>query len=133
MTLGRRFLRRLYRRIGALAARVRLVVGRSDARRRRRRGFVAVAEDTGRFYRAFLRPRRRCGRGRPPRPRCSARPSRCSRRCATARASGDDLPAAEMLAIAVADRVGGPGIGRVLVDAASTSCDATRHRRARTS
>ena len=110
-TLGPRFLDAPVPAHGRVA-RTRSCSSPQDARRRSA-GFVAVvARHTGRFYREFLSTRRLvAGSGREragPAPRAEAG---LGDACGTAPTVPDDLPAAEVLAIAVAARAEGRGVG----------------------
>jgi ribosomal protein S18 acetylase RimI-like enzyme len=114
-TLGPDFLTRLYRRIvrspGAFAQ-----VATDDVSPVL--GFTAAAVDTGRLYREFVRHD-----GIAAGLRAAPRLLRSWRRVLeTLRYPGGatDLPAAEILAVAVDERAGGRGLGRALVDAATT-------------
>lgn len=109
-TLGRPFLARLYRRIVRSRRSFLLVADDAGVPV----GFVAGSEDVGELYRAFL-----VRDGVPAALRAFPRVLRSARRVVeTLRypAGGTDLPAAELLAIAVAPDSRGRGIGRALVD-----------------
>lgn len=112
-TLGEGFLRRLYARI-ARSRRAFLVVA-EDAEGVQ--GFIAVAEDTGRLYREFL-----LRDGVPAALAAAPRAVRSFRGVwETLRygvSTDEDLPAAEVLAVAVAGRASGRGIGGDLLGAA---------------
>jgi ribosomal protein S18 acetylase RimI-like enzyme len=112
VTLGPRFLARLYRRI-ALSPSAVLVVAESGDRIV---GFVAAASSTRRLYGEFLR-RDAVPAGLAAAPAALRAPRRVWE---TLRyGSGDgDLPAAEVLSIAVAANAGGRGIGGALLAAA---------------
>jgi ribosomal protein S18 acetylase RimI-like enzyme len=119
-TLGPDFLTRLYRRIarspGAFAE-VTTADGDPTVA-----GFAAAAIDTGRLYREFVRHD-----GVSAGLRAAPRLLRSWRRALeTLRypASATDLPAAEILAVAVDECAGGRGLGRALVDAATAELHA---------
>lgn len=110
-SLGRPFLARLYRRI-VRAPRSFLLVADDDGRTV---GFVAGSEDVGALYRSFL-----LHDGVVAALRALPRIVRSARRVfETLRYPAGDtgLPAAELLAIAVAPDARGHGTGRALVDA----------------
>jgi ribosomal protein S18 acetylase RimI-like enzyme len=109
VTLGPRFLARLYRRIARSPAAV-LLVAEADGRVV---GFVAAATSTRRLYGEFLR-RDGLTAGLTALPAILRSPRRVWE---TLRyGSGqDDLPSAEILAIAVAREVGGRGTGGALL------------------
>lgn len=112
VTLGHRFLARLYRRIARSPGSV-LLVAEADGRVV---GFVAATTSTRRLYAEFLRH--------------DAVPAALAAAPAVLRApmrawetlrygaGHDDLPAAEVLSIAVADDASGRGIGGALLAAA---------------
>jgi ribosomal protein S18 acetylase RimI-like enzyme len=110
-TLGHPFLARLYRRI-VRTPRSFLLVADDDGRVV---GFVAGSEDVGALYRTFL-----LHDGAAAALRALPRIMRSARRVyETLRypAGDNDLPAAELLAIAVEPNARGRGIGHALVDA----------------
>jgi len=115
VTLGRPFLRRLYRRMVRSPRAFALVVedGRNVC------GFVAAAEDTGAFYREFLsRDGIAAGvtaiAGIARAPRAVLETMRYGLR------GNEDAPAAEIMAIAVGADVERRGLGTLLVVAAVT-------------
>jgi ribosomal protein S18 acetylase RimI-like enzyme len=114
-TLGPRFLGRLYRRMVRSQYAFVFVRVLDEGTESPVDGFVAIAIDTGRFYREFL--------GKDAVPAAVAAAPALLRspkqvwetlRYGTA-GSDDDLPRAEVLAIAVADRARGGGIGGALL------------------
>ena len=112
VTLGPRFLTRLYRRIARSATAVLLVAEADD----RVVGFVAATTSTSRLYAEFLR-RDAIPAGVAAAPRILRDPRRVweTLRYGT---SDHDLPPAEILSIAVASSATGEGIGTALLDAA---------------
>ena len=112
VTLGPRFLRRLYAR-AARSPRAFLVVAEDDAGVH---GFLAVAEDTGRFYRDFL-VRDGVAAGLAAAPNVARSPRRVWETLRYGMGGEDDLPRAEVLAIAVSGRARGRGVGRELLAA----------------
>jgi ribosomal protein S18 acetylase RimI-like enzyme len=116
VTLGPRFLTRLYRRIARSPHAVLLVADDGGAIR----GFVAAATDTRRLYREFLR-RDAVPAGLAAAPAVVRAPRRVWETLHYGTAgdgAGDDLPAAEVLSIAVASDAGGRGLGGALLAAA---------------
>jgi ribosomal protein S18 acetylase RimI-like enzyme len=113
VTLGPRFLRRLYAR-AARSPHAFLVVAEDEGDVI---GFLAVAEDTGRFYRDFL-VRDGVPAGVAAAPRVARAPRHVweTLRYGTG-GGGGDLPPAEVLAIAVDARGRGRGVGRALLAA----------------
>jgi ribosomal protein S18 acetylase RimI-like enzyme len=110
-SLGHPFLARLYRRV-VRSPRSFLLVGDDDGRAV---GFVAGSENVGELYRSFL-----LHDGVPAALRALPRIVRSGRRVfETLRypAGDNDLPEAELLAIAVAPDARSQGIGRALVEA----------------
>jgi ribosomal protein S18 acetylase RimI-like enzyme len=112
VTLGPRFLRRLYAR-AARSPQAFVLVADDGAGVR---GFLAVAEDTGRFYKEFLR-RDGVAAGLAAAPNVARAPRRVWETLRYGLDEGDELPPAEVLSIAVDDRARGRGLGRELVDA----------------
>ncbi len=111
-TLGTGFLTRLYRRVLAAPEGIVLVAVERDGVV----GFVAAATDLGSIYRSFL-----WRDGVPAALTAAPRLVRSWRRVVeTLRypARTEDLPDAEILAVAVDSRCAGRGLGRELVDAA---------------
>lgn len=112
-SLGPRFLARLYRRVVRWPRSFLLVAEDAGVVV----GHAAATEDVGRLYREFLRHDGLAAG-------LMAAP-RLLRRCRTAletlrySSAHDDLPAAELLAVAVASEFRGRGIGRALVTAAN--------------
>jgi ribosomal protein S18 acetylase RimI-like enzyme len=113
VTLGPRFLRRLYRRI-ALSPNAVLLVADSGERIV---GFVAAAASTRRLYGEFL-GRDALPAGLAAAPAVVRAPRRVWETFRYGNESDDDLPAAEILSIAVAADVEGLGIGGRLLSAA---------------
>lgn len=117
-TLGRPFLERLYRRV-LLRPDAFVIVADDDGQVV---GFVAVAADLGALYRAFvIRDGIVAGLRAAPRILRSLKRVLETLRYAAAE---DDLPDAEILAVAVDASAAGRGIGRALVDAATGRMDA---------
>jgi ribosomal protein S18 acetylase RimI-like enzyme len=112
VTLGPRFLTRLYRRIALSPAAVLLVAEDAD----RIVGFVAAATSTRRLYGDFLR-HDAVPAGLAAAPAVIRAPRRVWETLRYGSA-GDDLPAAEVLSIAVAADAEGRGIGGALLVAA---------------
>lgn len=112
VTLGQRFLARLYRRIVRSPAAVLLVAELNG----KIVGFVAATTSTRRLYKEFLR-RDAIPAGFAAAPAIIRAPGRVweTLRYGT---SADDLPPAEILAIAVAADATGQGTGRALLGAA---------------
>jgi ribosomal protein S18 acetylase RimI-like enzyme len=126
VTLGPRFLARLYRRI-ALSSTAVLVVAESDDRIV---GFVAAASNTRRLYGEFLRHDVVLA-GLAAAPAVLRAPRRVWETLRYGTAGDGDLPAAEVLSIAVAADAGGRGIGGALLataleDLAATGVPAAR-------
>jgi ribosomal protein S18 acetylase RimI-like enzyme len=113
VTLGPRFLTRLYRRV-VLSPHALLVVTESGTRIV---GFVAAATDTRRFYGDFLR-RDALPAGLAAAPAVLRAPRRVWETIRYGTTSDGDLPAAEILSIAVAADAAGHGIGGALLTAA---------------
>jgi ribosomal protein S18 acetylase RimI-like enzyme len=113
VTLGPRFLHRLYRRI-ALSPHAVLLVADSGERIV---GFVAATTSTRRLYGEFLR-RDALPAGLAAAPAVLRAPRRVWETFRYGSASEDNLPAAEVLSIAVAADAGGRGIGGALLGAA---------------
>ena len=113
VTLGPRFLTRLYRRV-ARSPHAVLVVAESGGRVV---GFVAAATSTRRLYGEFLR-RDAVPAAVAAAPAVMRHPRRMWETFRYGTAGDDDLPAAEVLSIAVAADAGGRGIGAALVAAA---------------
>jgi ribosomal protein S18 acetylase RimI-like enzyme len=114
VTLGPRFLTRLYRRIALTPAAV-LVVAEDDSQRIV--GFVAAATSTRRLYGDFLR-RDAVPAGLAAAPAVLRSPRRVWETFRYGNTDDGDLPAAEVLSIAVAADAGGRGIGGALLAAA---------------
>jgi ribosomal protein S18 acetylase RimI-like enzyme len=111
VTLGPRFLRRLYAR-AARSTHAFLVVAEDDGGVH---GFLAVAEDTGRFYRDFL-VRDGAVAGLAAAPEVARSPRQVWETLRYGMGGGEgDLPRAEVLAIAVSNRTRGRGVGRELL------------------
>ena len=113
VTLGPRFLTRLYRRI-ALSPTAVLVVAEDGPRIV---GFVAAATNTRRLYADFLR-RDAVPAGLAAVPAVLRSPRRVWETFRYGNTDDGDLPAAEVLSIAVASEAGGRGIGSALLAAA---------------
>ncbi|MGQ0832870.1 MAG: GNAT family N-acetyltransferase [Microthrixaceae bacterium] len=112
--LGEAFLTRLYRRVHADRGSFVLVASESTGSVV---GFVAVSERTGRLYRAFL-VRDGLAAALRAAPRIAAHPRKVLETLRHGITSDDDREGAEILAIAVAQRARGRGLGRLLVAAA---------------
>jgi ribosomal protein S18 acetylase RimI-like enzyme len=117
VTLGPAFLRRLYRRM--LQSPHAFVVVADEGREDQRvvTGFVAVARDTGRFYRDFLL-RDGVVAAASSAPALVRAPRRVLETLRYGTAKADDLPRAEVLAIAVRPTAARRGVGRELLRAA---------------
>jgi ribosomal protein S18 acetylase RimI-like enzyme len=113
VTLGPRFLTRLYRRVAA-SPHALLVVAESGGRTV---GFVAAATNTRHLYGDFLR-RDAVPAGLAAAPAILRHPQRVWETLRYGSTDDGDLPAAEILAIAVAADARGQGIGGALVAAA---------------
>jgi ribosomal protein S18 acetylase RimI-like enzyme len=113
VTLGPRFLRRLYRRI-ALSPDAVLLIAHSGGRVV---GFVAAASSTRRLYSQFLR-RDALPAGLAAAPAVLRAPRQVWETFRYGSVDEDDLPAAEILSIAVAPDAAGQGIGGALLSAA---------------
>ena len=111
--LGPRFLERLYRCVVKDERSFLLVAENGGQRRRHDRRHRGRARPLS----PLPAPRRRDRGASSPRRACCATRAPCSRRCATAARRTTDLPAAELLAVAVDDAARGNGLGRELVDA----------------
>jgi glycosyltransferase involved in cell wall biosynthesis/ribosomal protein S18 acetylase RimI-like enzyme len=113
VSLGPRFLERLYRRLIRSRDAFVLVADHDQ----HVGGFVAVADDTGGFYREFLLrdgvPATAAALGA-----MAQAPGRVWETLRYGTGSSDDLPRAEVLAIAVAEQAEGRGVGGALVAAA---------------
>jgi ribosomal protein S18 acetylase RimI-like enzyme len=112
-TLGPRFLTRLYRRM--VRSEVAFVLVAPGADHGAPDGFVAVAHDTGRFYRDFLRHD-----AVPAALAAAPRVLRAPRHVWETLRYGTggeaaDMPEAEILAVAVAEHAQGRGVGGALV------------------
>jgi ribosomal protein S18 acetylase RimI-like enzyme len=112
VTLGRGFLRRLYARAARSPRAFVLVADDGEGVH----GFIAVAEDTGRFYREFL-VRDGVAAGVAAAPSVVRAPRRVWETLRYGLDGGDDLPPAEVLSVAVGGRARGRGLGRELVGA----------------
>jgi ribosomal protein S18 acetylase RimI-like enzyme len=110
VTLGPRFLTRLYRRM-VLSPHALLVVAESGAKFV---GFVAAATDTRRFYGDFLR-RDAVLAALAAAPAGLRTPRRVWETLRYGTSSDDDLPTAEILSIAVVGDAAGQGIGGALL------------------
>lgn len=130
VTLGPRFLRALYARIARSEHGLLLVADgdgdgdgggdgsrRNGSRRNELRGFVAAALDTGALYREFLR-RDALRAGLAAAPALARAPRRGWETWRYGRSPHDELPAAEVLAVAVSPRSRGRGVGAALLSAA---------------
>jgi ribosomal protein S18 acetylase RimI-like enzyme len=113
VTLGPRFLERLYRRMVRSAHAFVVVTDDADGLA----GFVGVAKDTGRFYRDFVF-RDGLMAAASSAPALVRAPRRVWETLRYGAIADDDLPAAEVLAIAVAARAEGAGLGGELLRAA---------------
>jgi ribosomal protein S18 acetylase RimI-like enzyme len=113
VTLGPRFLGRLYRRMVRSPHAFVVVADDADGLT----GFIGVAEDTGRFYRDFMF-RDGLAAAASSAPALVRAPRRVWETLRYGAIADDDLPAAEVLAIAVAARAEGRGIGGELLRAA---------------
>ncbi len=113
VTLGPRFLERLYRRIGRSTTAFVLVSDDASGLS----GFVAVAERTGSFYREFLW-RDGLPAGLVAAPAVLRSPGRIWETLRYGAVTDTDLPTAEILAIAVDPRAQGQGVGGRLLRAA---------------
>jgi ribosomal protein S18 acetylase RimI-like enzyme len=113
VTLGPRFLERLYRRVVASHHGVLLVADSGDELL----GFVAAATNTQRLYGEFLR-RDAVPAGLAAAPAIVRRPRQVWETLRYGNAGGDTLPAAEILSIAVTADAAGRGIGGALLAAA---------------
>ena len=125
VTLGPRFLTRLYRRIARSPGSV-LVVAEADGRVV---GFAAATTSTRRLYAEFLR-RDGVLAALAAAPAVLRAPSRVWETLRYG-AGDDDLPAAEVLSIAVADAAGGRGLGGALLATALDGLAARGAREAR--
>ena len=117
VTLGTRFLVRLYTRVVRFRGSFLLVMGDENDID----GFVAVAERTGALYREFLR-RDGFGAATAALPAIARAPRRTWETFRYGTGGGDDLPGlpdAEILSVAVAPGARGRGVGRTLVTAAT--------------
>jgi len=113
VTLGPRFLTRLYRRIALSPVAALVVADTGD----RIVGFAAVATSTRRLYGEFL-SRDAVPAGLAAAPAVLRAPRRVWETLRYGGAGDDDLPAAEVLSIAVAADAGGRGIGGALLASA---------------
>jgi ribosomal protein S18 acetylase RimI-like enzyme len=118
VTLGRRFLTRLYRRI-ALSSHAVLLVAHDPPGDCRDGlvGFVAAATSTRRLYGEFLR-RDALPAGLAAAPAVLRHPRHVWETLRYGCTTDDDLPAAEILSVAVAPGAAGRGVGGALVAAA---------------
>ena len=117
-SLGPAFLARLYRRIAKSPGSFAYVATDTDAPDARVLGFAAATDDVGQLYRSFaLHDGVVAGIAAAPRLLRSWR-----RVLETVRYPGaeGDLPTAEILAVAVDETAGKQGIGRAVVDAATS-------------
>jgi ribosomal protein S18 acetylase RimI-like enzyme len=114
-SLGPRFLRTLYRRVDRSPHAFLIVAVEGDEVA----GFLAGAIDIGSFYRSFVtRDGLRAGIAAGPRLlRSLPRAFETLRYPSSGRGGGQDLPAAEVLSVAVDPQWTGHGVGRALVDA----------------
>jgi ribosomal protein S18 acetylase RimI-like enzyme len=117
VTLGPRFLARLYRRIALSPHAVLLVSTGPSAGGERIVGFVATAISTRRLYGEFLR-RDALAAGIAAGPAVLRHPRRVWETFRYGSANDGDLPEAEILSIAVATDLSGRGIGAALLGAA---------------
>ena len=113
VTLGPRFLRRLYRRIALSPTAVLLVADSGE----RIAGFVAAATSTRRLYGEFL-ARDGLPAGLAAAPAVLRAPRRVWETLRYGNEHDDDLPPAEILSIAVAADAEGRGIGGALLSGA---------------
>jgi ribosomal protein S18 acetylase RimI-like enzyme len=113
VTLGPRFLTRLYRRV-VLSPHALLVVAESATRLV---GFAAAATDTRRFYGDFMR-RDALPAALAAAPACLRTPRRVWETFRYGTSDHGDLPTAEVLSIAVAADTAGQGVGSSLLAAA---------------
>ena len=128
VTLGPRFLRRLYRRIVRSPNSFVLVADDGAGVE----GFVAVAESTSRLYREFLvRDAVPAALGAVPAVARAPRRVWETLRWGFGTDDDQDLPAAEILSIAVAEGSGGRGIGSGLAAAALAELERRGVREAR--
>jgi ribosomal protein S18 acetylase RimI-like enzyme len=118
VTLGPRFLTRLYRRI-ALSPQAVLLVAHDPPGESRDGlvGFVAAATSTRRLYGEFLR-RDALPAGLAAAPAVLRHPRSVWETFRYGRTTDDDLPVAEILSVAVASGAAGRGVGGALVAAA---------------
>jgi GNAT superfamily N-acetyltransferase len=114
VVLGPRFLERLYRRIATGNGSFALVNMNESGRVT---GFVAVAEDTGRLYRDFIR-HDGLHAGLSAAPAVLRHPWKVIETLRYGVNGGAEMPGAEILATAVASDAQGRGIGGALVAAA---------------
>jgi ribosomal protein S18 acetylase RimI-like enzyme len=115
--LGTRFLTRLYRRIVRSDGAFAFVATDTDPDRAV--GFTAAATSTGAFYREFVL-RDGVAAGLPALPALARSWRRVYETLRYPASTGtDDLPAAEILAVAVDEAAAGKGVGRLVVDAAT--------------
>jgi ribosomal protein S18 acetylase RimI-like enzyme len=112
-TLGPRFLTRLYRRMVRSPRAFVVVAGERDGLD----GFVAVAEDTRRFYREFLLREGVAAAAASARALLRS-PRRVWETLRYGTGHAGNLPPAEVLSVAVAPRAAGRGLGTALVTAA---------------
>jgi ribosomal protein S18 acetylase RimI-like enzyme len=112
VTLGRGFLRRLYTRAARSPQAFVLVADDGEGVH----GFLAVAEDTGRFYREFL-VRDGVAAGLAAAPSVARAPRHVWETLRYGLGDDGDLPPAEVLSVAVDARARGRGVGRDLVGA----------------
>jgi ribosomal protein S18 acetylase RimI-like enzyme len=114
VSLGPAFLRRLYRRV-IRSEHAFVLVGEDAAHRTV--GFVGAAEDTGALYREFIR-HDAIAAAATAAPAMARHPKRVWETLRYGISDDGDLPAAEILASAVAVGAEGRGLGRELVRAA---------------